>query len=670
MMTTIAIVARGACSSLGNEGSAAFFAGEIGAPATTRVAHDEELAAAGLARPFVARARIESTSKDRATTLLEHALSTCASELDVTLPNWRSLRVGAAIGTSSGGMRSFEDLFRDASPARRPLPHAATYIGPVIDALPVLGELSIAPISLVLAACASSTIAIGLARAWLLEDRCDVVLCGGFDAVSVFVAAGFESLRATCSERGPRPFRLDRDGLALGEGAAIVALTRSPQSKAHGYVTGFGASCDATHLTAPDPQGAGLASAAVAALTEAGAPTAIDLISAHGTATMQNDASETLAITTACTTTVATPTPPVFAFKGAIGHTLGAAGVLEVLAALDALDRMITPASAGGGGAVEAGISLFDRTEAQASSAAALNGGDKTALKLASAFGGANAALVVTRDAPATPAKSCSSANSHHVYASRAVAVTIADTDPTVLAARTGYGADRIARADDLVRLAIAAVAKLEVALGGGGGGGNGEGILRGAGIIVGHGLATIETNARFLARIVSAGAKRGEPRRFPYTSPNAAAGECAVAFGLTGPAFAVGGGPHGGIEALLVASSLVRTKVIDRVVVVAVDEAGEATARIAPGTMSGAVALAVGFEANAETKAKGQAVARLEECVVRFDVSADGAATAPPARPSHAHRALEPLVTGQPEEITAEVSNAAGFAKARFFWL
>src|SRR5262249_59971230 len=118
-------------------------------------------------------------------------------------------------------------------------------------------------------------------------------------------------------------------------------------------------------------------------------------------------------------------------------------------------------------------------------------------------------------------------------------------------------------------------------------------GSLRGAtGIVVGHGLATIETNSVYLARIREAGARRAEGRRFPYTTPNAAAGECAVALGLGGPSFAVGGGPHGGIEALSVAAALVSGGIADRVVVVAADEAGRGTQRVAPRTSPGSVAL------------------------------------------------------------------------------
>ena len=180
----------------------------------------------------------------------------------------------------------------------------------------------------------------------------------------------------------------------------------------------------------------------------------------------------------------------------------------------------------------------------------------------------------------------------------------------------------------------------------------------------MGHGLATIDTNAAYLARIRAAGASRGEPRRFPYTTPNAAAGECAVAFAMNGPAFAVGGGPHGGLEALAVAADLVRGGVADRVVVVGVDEAGPGSRRLAPATRPGAVALMVAAEPLS---------ARLEAWSVRLPAGLPaGAALVVPAA-VEAHRALLPLAlppgVGDPETLEAR-SPWGGFANARFFWL
>jgi len=631
-----AVVAFGASSALG-EGEWALGVGAAGEAGPVAIRRDAELADAGLQRPFCGRVPglDVPAGVDRATVLLERALMACATELDARLPGWRAKRVGLALGTSSGGMRAFEAAFGEGGRAEGAA--GATYLGPVLAAA---RPCDVSPFAFVLGACASSTIAIGLARAWLETGACDVALCGGFDAVSVFVASGFEVLRATCTDGAPRPFRAGRDGLALGEGAAVLALLREVDGAgmpALGYVAGFGASCDAVHLTAPDREGRGLARAASQAIADAAADP-VTLVSAHGTATEYNDAAEARALEAVLGARLGDV--PLHALKGGIGHTLGAAGALEALAALQAMKMRIAPASAGTG-ALDGGVCVLEH-------AAAHEAG--VALKLSAAFGGANAALVLTRDAGRSrrPVTTCD------VYISRAAAITgdvSAALDARALAELTGYAEDRLARADGLVRLTIAAVARLRDVLAA-----DGQGSLAGAGIVVGHGLATIDTNAAYLARITSAGPSRGEPRRFPYTTPNAAAGECAVAFGLTGPAFAVGCGPHGGLEALATAADLVRAGVAERVVVVAVDEAGPGSRRVAPGTRPGAVALLV---------AATPLAARLTSCAV--GLSREGAFGVPFA--VEAHRTLVPLASARPDTLSLDLGEG-GFAKACLFWL
>ena len=643
-----AVIAFGASSALG-EGELALGVGAPGDAAPVAITRDAELEGAKLQRPFFARvhgvdaAAGAAGGVDRATLLLERALAGCAAELDLVFPGWRTRRVGLAIGTSSGGMRSFEKAFAEGGEPEGSA--RATYLGPVLEAV---RPCDFAPVAFVLGACASGTLAIGLAREWLRAGTCDVALCGGFDAVSVFVASGFEVLRATCTDGAPRPFRTGRNGLALGEGAAVLALVREEDADAlptRGYVAGFGASCDAVHLTAPDREGRGLARAAEQALEDAGAPR-IDLVSAHGTATEFNDAAEALALAAVLGPRMADV--PLHALKGGIGHTLGAAGALETLAALQAMKSGVAPASAGRG-PIDGGVRLVEHVVTHDA---------RASLKLSAAFGGANAALVLTREGTGHRAPIAR----REVYVSRAVAITEdvgAAIDPHELAGRTGYSEDRLVRADALVRLTIAAVARLRDALGAGLAGAG----LAGAGIIVGHGLATMDTNAAYLARIQAAGASRGEPRRFPYTTPNAPAGECAVAFGLTGPAFAVGCGPHGGIEALAVAADLVRGGVADRIVVVAVDEAGAGSRRVAPDTRPGAVALLVGALPLA---------ARLDACGVGLPALWTGGAAPAAPRAVEAHRALLPLVEGRPDSLSVEMAfgGRGGFANARFFWL
>jgi 3-oxoacyl-[acyl-carrier-protein] synthase-1/3-oxoacyl-[acyl-carrier-protein] synthase II len=608
-VSDVAVVTFGALSTLG-EGASAATAGEPGSEASVGIARDPELVSAGLARPFAARASLPEGTVDRASALLERALGACAASLDGAWPAWRQARVGLVLGTSSGGMRAAEAAF--AALARGESvgdAEAATYFGPFARGARALG-MRVDPAMLVLGACASSTIAIGLGARWIERGDCDLVLAGGFDDVTVFVAVGFEVLRATTASPPPRPFRAGRDGMVLGEGAAVVALTSTrivarERMRARAYVTGFGASCDAVHLTAPDREGRALARASAAALREAGSPR-VDLLSPHATATPFNDPAEAHAIAGI----LREHEPVVHPFKAQVGHTLGAAGVLELLTCVDAIERGVLPAAAGEGAIdVEPPVRLLDR---------AVAGSPRVGLKLSSAFGGANAALVISASAGAPRAV-------RPVYASAAVHVP-REPELEELAALTGIALDRLARADGLVRLALAAVARSKAT----------GAVLEGAGVVVGTALATLETNALFAARIRERGARAAEPRRFPYTSPNAVAGECSIAFGLTGPGFSVGGGMHAGLEALAAAAVLVGAGDADRIVVVAADEVGPtARAFIGDELAHGAVALVVSSE-------PAGAIAR----VGRIELARGVRGVPAPGHAPFGHQALLPLVS------------------------
>ncbi len=577
-----AVVAFGAVSALGR-GRAAASAGEIGELAANATREDTELAASKLARPFCARAPIETKDEDRAASVLRVAWEDLERALDAFDGAWRKKRVGLALASSSGGMRSAEELFRalhhaggfaPKPPVPRELGERATYYAPMHRVI----TARFSPATLVLTACSASTIAIGIALGWLESGACDLAIAGGFDAVSVFVASGFEALRATTAKLPSRPFGVDRDGMCLGEGAALVALARASDvesSRALGYVTGFGASGDAIHVTAPDRTGAGLARAAKAALGEHGGD--IDVVSAHGTATPFNDAAEWKAMVAALGEEHARRVV-VHPFKAQIGHTLGAAGALESLAALDALTRGVLPASViAAPRDPETPARLLERTER------ATENTPRAALKLSAAFGGANASLVLRK----SPSPSSRAGVRHRVFASRGYHVTTVPA-PSELAEITGIPAERLARADEIVFVALGAIGGLVRA-----------GLpVRGAGIVVGHAYATVDVNDRYFQRVIErADARAAEPRRFPYTSPNAVAGECSLAFGLTGPNLAVSSGLHGGVEALAIAADLVRAGDADRIVAVAVDAPRRAARAIAescgwPVARDGAVAV------------------------------------------------------------------------------
>jgi 3-oxoacyl-[acyl-carrier-protein] synthase-1/3-oxoacyl-[acyl-carrier-protein] synthase II len=582
-VTAIAVVAFGAVSSLG-EGRAAVYAGDPGSIASVAIARDLELATAGLARPYAARA-LPGSAEHGVTALLMRALGACARDLDTVRPHWRGERVGLVLGTSSGGMRAAEAMFA-AIERGEPIAdaEAPTYFGPMASAARRLG-LAFDPSILVLGACASGSLAIGLGKRWLERGSCDLVLAGGFDEVTVFVAAGFESLRATTASPPPRPFRAERDGMALGEGAAVLALARQGGGRARAFVSGFSATSDAVHLTAPERAGRGLAEAATRAMQEAGDPP-IDFVSAHATATVLNDAAELRGLSSALGSARGRDTI-LHPFKAQIGHALGAAGALELLSAIDAIERGVLPAAAGDGPIdPEAPARLLTRSTA---------GNPKHVLKISSAFGGANAALVVSSEGDLRPLRSRG-----HAFLEGAVAI---DREATAeeLAARLRLPPERVARGDALVRLALTAVAELEAA----------HGPLKGAGIVVGTVLATIETNAAFAARLRQRGVAAAEPRRFPYTSPNAVCGECSIAFGLTGPAFAVGGGGHAALEALACGALLVEAGDADRVVVVAVDDVGPVTCELGGGNLGpGAVAALLTGRASPAARARIGAIA------------------------------------------------------------
>jgi 3-oxoacyl-[acyl-carrier-protein] synthase-1/3-oxoacyl-[acyl-carrier-protein] synthase II len=570
--TSACAIAVGAISALG-VGREAYRVSREGEPARCALATDAALVAAGLHRPVAGRAPDDlgiAPRQDRAATLLAGAMHQVVRALDEVRPGWRGERVGVAIGTSSGGMLMAERFFaaraqaiEDAAAAAAlgELARGATYFAPLGDALASFELEGAVRCTQVLAACAASTIAIGLGLRWLRRGACDLVLAGGYDGVSVFVAAGFEALRATTASR-PRPFSLGRDGMSLGEGAGILALVRDDQvrgAKVLVRVAGFGASTDAVHITAPDRTGGGLARAGAAAIADAGVPAScLGLVSAHATATPFNDAMEARAIASLFE---GIPAPVVHPFKAQIGHTLGAAGVLESLAAADALAASVAPAAASSGELdPDARVVLLRCAEPRS-----LEG----ALKLSAAFGGANASLVLLRPAPDPAAPSSPVLERSRPL--RPVGVRafarVESADLGELAEGTGVPRDRLARLDTLCRLGAAAVLALAREVG--------RDTLRGAGIVVGHALATLETNHTFDARKRARGATAVEPRLFPATSPNAVAGECSILFGLTGPSFAVSAGLDGGVEALVAAAELVAAGDADRLIVLAVDDAG-----------------------------------------------------------------------------------------------
>jgi 3-oxoacyl-[acyl-carrier-protein] synthase-1 len=182
------------------------------------------------------------------------------------------------------------------------------------------------PVMAVSTACASSATAVARASELIAAGLCDAAVVGGADIVSDSVALGFASLEAVSPERC-LPFSKNRRGITLGEGAAIFLLCRDELGDQGIRILGIGEACDAHHLTAPDPEGAGAVAAMEAALKDAGlAPSDIGYLNLHGTGTALNDAMESRAVARV----FGEGGVPASSTKGAIGHTLGAAGAVEL----------------------------------------------------------------------------------------------------------------------------------------------------------------------------------------------------------------------------------------------------------------------------------------------------------------------------------------------------
>jgi len=250
-------------------------------------------------------------------------------------------RVSAVMGTTLHGMRAGGRYLRSGDVAELRAFPAGAVLREALRGTSVEGaRLSTC------SACSSGLGAIALGITLLRSGEADMVIAGGYDAVSEYAYAGFESLRLIAAG-DPRPFGASRDGMKTAEGYAAVVLERESDATARGarlrgYLAGFGESADAHHLTQPHPSGSGARIAIMQALETAGvAPEDIHLISAHATATPGNDASEYAALSAAFGNKL--PGIPVVAFKSHLGHTLGGAGAVELVLAVLARERGLIP---------------------------------------------------------------------------------------------------------------------------------------------------------------------------------------------------------------------------------------------------------------------------------------------------------------------------------------
>ncbi|MFE3600358.1 beta-ketoacyl-[acyl-carrier-protein] synthase family protein [Streptomyces sp. NPDC059142] len=244
---------------------------------------------------------------DRSSQLGMVAAHEAVADSGLDRDSWDATRVGVILGNGIGGAATWEkqhSVLLEKGP-RRVSPLLVPMLSPNMCAGYVSMMLGALGPSLVTAtACASGTTAVGMARELLRSGVCDVVITGGTEAPLVpSLISGFQQMRALADRRDDltatsRPFDADRSGFVAAEGAAVLVLERAEDARARGariraMVSGYGASADAHHATAPDPNGRGAELALRAALRDAGVgPDEVDHVNAHGTATLLNDATE------------------------------------------------------------------------------------------------------------------------------------------------------------------------------------------------------------------------------------------------------------------------------------------------------------------------------------------------------------------------------------------
>ncbi|MCE1197248.1 beta-ketoacyl-ACP synthase II, partial [bacterium] len=329
------------------------------APITLIDAPDLAVKTAGEVKNFDPALRIdpkEAKKMDRFAQFSVYAAIEALQDAGLTKEALDSERTGVCIGTGQGGSQSIEEAgvrLNERGPSRVPpltVAKGLANFGPAQVAL----TLNITgPCQCIVTACAAATDAIGQGMRLIRDGYADMIFSGGSEASVVRMCmASFINIQALSTrneepEKASRPFDRDRDGFVMAEGAGILLLEEYEHAVARGAkiyaeVAGFGQTCDAHHVTAPDPEGKGVARAMRLALADAGlAPEDIDYVSAHGTATPLNDPIETKAIKAAFGDHAYKL--KVSSLKSMTGHCIGAAGAIESIAAILGMNEDYIP---------------------------------------------------------------------------------------------------------------------------------------------------------------------------------------------------------------------------------------------------------------------------------------------------------------------------------------
>ena len=313
---------------------------------------------AGTVKNFEPEKYIEKRELRKLDIYCQYAIAAAQQAVDDSgiLGNINEERFGVYIGAGIGGLHSFVNnvtALNEGGPRK-----VSPFFIPMMIGNIATGNVAIRfnakGVSLsVMSACATGTHSIGEAFHAIKDGYADAIIAGGTEAViAPLTIAGFQNMKALSTNEDPetasRPFDKNRDGFVMGEGAGMLVLEEYEHAKARGAkiyaeFAGYGNTCDAHHVTAPDPEGAGLARAIKIAMAEAGTTDDDQLyINAHGTSTHLNDLTETMAFKSALVEKAYYAN--ISSTKSMTGHMLGATGAIEaIVSVLTLRDGMIPP---------------------------------------------------------------------------------------------------------------------------------------------------------------------------------------------------------------------------------------------------------------------------------------------------------------------------------------
>ncbi|MCL6448793.1 MAG: beta-ketoacyl-[acyl-carrier-protein] synthase family protein [Armatimonadetes bacterium] len=513
-------------------------------------------------------------------------------------------RAGVILGTSLGGMQSGDRFHRQwlTRGLRRARPGLLLSYPIHAPCDAVAHHLGLkGPRSVVSTACAAGANALGLARDLIVSGRADVMLAGGVDPLCLLSFCGFSVLQAACP--GPCAPYSRSDGLNLGEGAAVLVMEPLEKALERGAAIlaeflGYGLSADAYHPTAPDPGGQGAAAAMVRALRMAGvAPEEVSYINGHGTGTPANDLAEPKAMRLVFGERL--PAIPISSTKSMIGHTLGAAGAVEAAACVLAVERGVVPPT------INFQPEKCANTDLDFVPNRSRPHRVEVALSNSFAFGGNNACVIVGEYRPGRKLPPCGGGEDAVVItglgavgaagqgveswwrsftAGRPCWGEVRSFDPSPYRCR--HGAEMIPlsprgytspetwrRMDALSRQALVAARQaLDHA-----GLYPGREEAREAAVIFATGSGPLETVEAFNRSIILKGPAAANPRLFPNTVMNAAAGYICLAMGFRGPTSTIAAGGVSGSTALIYAAEMLRRGRAGMALVVCADEFNEA---------------------------------------------------------------------------------------------